>query len=79
MTNRRFASATTSTVAMTMLGHDYLSIEHARCDNAAFICIDCGSIVFVTPDATSTREDQQVAIAGHFVVECCGMENMFLI
>jgi hypothetical protein len=79
MTKPRFASVEFSATALDMLAHDYVSLDLARADNAAFICIDCGTIVFVTPDATSSREDQQLAIAGSFVVECCGAENMFLI
>ena len=93
MTQSPYASAVTSATALNMLALDYTimrdlmdgnlrtdeAIASARADNAIFVCVECGSYLFATPTADSSREDQQAVLAQNFVLDCCGKENMFSI
>lgn len=67
------------TVESVLSAHGFASIDDAREANVAFGCLGCGSIMSVTPTATSTREQQRDVLHANFVLSCCDDGDEFLI
>ncbi len=80
MTTPNYASAESSATALNMLAlAGYATPALARAENVAFVCAECGTLMEVTPDATSSFEDQQRSLAQFFVLSCCGEENLYIV
>lgn len=95
MTQTFYASAETSATARDLVVLDNTSIRDredmdratlvahafacARADDAIFVCVECGSYMHATTDADHSREQQQDVLANHYVIDCCGKENLFAI